>query len=353
MNRNIIEDLIDTHTGAYRHERAGSDLRRRVQRRRVRNASLTSVGAVAAVGGVAIAGTSLSTTNRGFTPEAWAPAPSPYAADIDGDGVARVPLPTPPQVHLHDLASADPTGALGLDCPILRPIPTTRHGHATVRLDAVEVMGQLRFNFETATIVPDESWTFGGISEWTLESTTGAPTSVRVSETRLYFVRNGAVEELWYSWDDAQPRTIEVRDGNGDPYVASAGRDVRHLGGDHMSSTTSHMYVGGIPCVSDLAQQQYPALQTGQEYQVYLEVRVVADEQSAAQLHLQDEGVDLDTVTGNNGKLVTVYQSGSATDYEAIDVTFPASYLQDQFDEVLVSEPITVRIPDSWGSWGN
>ena len=350
MNRNIIEELIDTQAGAYRNERAGADLRRRVQRRRVRNGSLTSVGAAVAVGGVAIAGTSIANTDRGFTPEAWAPAPNPYAADIDGDGVARVPLPTPPQIKLPDLASADPTGELGLDCPILQPIPTTRQGHATVRLDAVHVMAKLRFNFETATIVPDDSWTIGGISQWTLESTTGAPTSVRVSETRLYFVQDGVVEELWYSWEDTQPRTITARDGDGDPYLASAGRDLRHLGGDQISSSTSHMYVGGLPCVTDFVQQQYPALQTGQEYQVYLEVRVVADEQSAAQLHLMDEGVDLDTVTGNNGKLVTVYQSGSATDYEAIDVTFPASYLQDQFDEVLVSEPITVRIPDSWDS---
>src|SRR5690606_18125570 len=142
----IIEELIDTQAGAYRNERAGADLRRRVQRRRVRNGSLTSVGAAVAVGGVAIAGTSIANTDRGFTPEAWAPAPNPYAADIDGDGVARVPLPTPPQVALEEPTSADPNGALGLTCPILEPIPTTRQGHAMVTLDAVAVLGALEYN---------------------------------------------------------------------------------------------------------------------------------------------------------------------------------------------------------------
>lgn len=344
MNRNIIEELIDTQAGAYRHERADADLRRRVQRRRVRNASLTGVGAVVAAGGVAAVGTLSLNVNRAFTPEAWAPAPSPYAPDIDGDGVARVPLPTPPQVALEEPTSADPHGALGLTCPILEPIPTTRQGHAMVTLDAVAVLGALEYN----TDADFTTWGrgLGGVSEWTLSSTTGAPTSVRVSDTRLYFVRDGLVEEIWYSWNTFRPDTIAVRQSD-TTFTASAGRDLRHLGGDHLSSAATHLYTSTFPCATG-ADAPWPALVNGQEYQVYLEVRVVADEQSAAQLHLLDEGVDLDSVTGSNGTLIEVFNGGGSRTYEAIDVTFPASYLQDQFDEVLVSEPITVRIPDSW-----
>jgi hypothetical protein len=349
MNRNIIEELIDTQAGAYRHERADADLRRRVQRRRVRNASLTGVGAVAAVGGVAVAGTSITGANRGFTPEAWAPAPNPYAADIDGDGVARVPLPTPPQVTLGEPVNADPTGQLGLDCAILEPTPTSQQGHAAVSLDAVQLMTEMRFSDATSSNPSDGSWTLGGLSEWTLSSTTGAPTSVRVSDTRLYFVLDGIVQEVWYSWQAAQPSEFPVTDGVDGPLLASAGRDLRHLGGDQLSSTATHMYVGGgLPCTQD-TNVPGPLIRGGQEYQVYLEVRVVADEQSAAQLHLMDEGVDLDSVTGSNGTIIEIYNSGGTDTFEAIDVKFPASYLQDQFDEVLVSEPITVRIPDSWG----
>ena len=44
-----------------------------------------------------------------------------------------------------------------------------------------------------------------------------------------------------------------------------------------------------------------------------------------------------------------VTTNGDTRSYEAIDVSFPATYLQDQFDEVIVSDPITIRIPDGWG----
>lgn len=346
MSRNIIEELIDTRSSEYRGHEAGAHVRRRVQRRRVRNASLTGLGAVAAVGGVAAASTFALNVNRTFTPEAWAPAPNPYAPDIHGDGQARVPLPTPPQVHLPAVDTGVSNDPDVWACPAFPPAPTTHTGHAQVSLDAVAIGDQAQINWRPGS----EEWESelpGAVSWFTVSSTTGAPTSVRVSESRLYFVSGGVVKEVWLSAMDEGESTMESR-LQGDIRTIHTGRDLRHLGGDQLSFTDADLNWGTLPCGTNIHKGVYTTLQPGQEYQVYLEVRVVADEQSAAQLHLMDEGVDLDSVTGNNGTIVEVWTGGGLQTYEAIDVSFPASYLQDQFDEVLVSEPLTVRMPQEW-----
>ena len=157
------------------------------------------------------------------------------------------------------------------------------------------------------------------------------------------------MQEIWSSWESVRPTIIRTS-AEGVELDATAGRDVRPLGGEHLTQNDRDVYPGAWACVTDAIRTTFTTLETGHEYQVYLEVRVVADDQSAAQLHLLDEGVDLDTVTGDNGTIIRVASTAGGSEYEAIDVSFPAEYLQDQFDEILVSEPFTVRIPDSWNS---
>jgi hypothetical protein len=297
-----------------------------------------------ALGAIAAGGAQVATWGRGFTPEAWAPAPNPYRADEAGDGQARVPLPTPPQPALAGFVND------GQQCPAFPPQPTTRQGHAIVTLENVTLGIDTEYNLAPGSDAWEPSAFFATTSDFSIASTTGAPTSVRATQTRLYFVQDGLVKEVWNSWEASRPSPVELRI-DGEVFTATTGRTLFHLGGDTPVHQDADYYYGTWPCMMRLDTDEFAvtSLLPGQDYQVYMEVRVVADEQSAAQLHLQDEGVDLDTVTGSNGTLVDVTANGATSTYEAIDVTFPAEYLQDQFDEVLVSEPITIRIPDGWG----
>ena len=345
MSYNLIETLIEAQARDYGEAQAPDAVRRRIRVRRARNATLSGAGAFVAISAVAAGGVHVAGWGRGFTPEAWAPAPRPFSADVSGDGQARVPLPTPPQPKLSAFLTADN------QCPPFAPPPTTRQGHATVSLQRVVFGNDTEYKAQPG----DDFWASAGhltrVVEYTIASTTGAPTSIRISEARLYFVQDGLVTEVATTWQTDLPTSIEVRIDD-ETFEATAGRTVHHLGGERPVQAQTGVVLGGWPCGRSLQiDSQMFGLSAGEEYQVYLEVRVVADEQSAAQLHLQDEGVDLDTVTGNNGTIVDIVTNNGITQrYEAIDVSFPASYLQDQFDEVIVSDPITIRVPEGWGT---
>jgi hypothetical protein len=212
---------------------------------------------------------------------------------------------------------------------------------------------ETEYSLTPASATWEPSAFFGSVADYSISSTTGAPTSVRATQTRLYFAQDGLVKEVWTSWEAAVPGEVAVRI-DGTEHLATTGRSLFHLGGDALQYSDTDFFYGTWPCGVDLSVPGSPptSLLPGEEYDVYAEVRVVADEQSAAQLHLQDEDVDLDTVTGNNGTIVDIVRTGGTTDqYEAIDVAFPATYLQDQFDEVIVSDPLTIRIPDGWGTF--